>query len=61
MSEGETSVLKGGTQGDLSQKTFTRTVRRFTSCQLQLGHQLPLFMLGSEGEGQMLERKSVFS
>lgn len=49
MSEQEKFVLKGGIQSDVSPKTFTRTIRNITVCQLQLGRR-PSYSLERESK-----------
>lgn len=58
MSEEEKSVLKGGTQSDVSHKTFTSNIS-LTICQLQLGSPSPLITEG--GREREKEISSVFN
>lgn len=55
MSEREKFVLKGGIRSDVNHKTFTRTIKRQSSCQLQLGHQPP--HTHSKGQGGRAKEK----
>lgn len=54
MSEWEKFVLKGGIQSDVTHKTFTRTIRSFTLCQLQLDHYLP-YVLSNRDRFPLIE------